>query len=222
MINIFAKDASGYKQSMRWFERQITTENCILEALGAFTSCIHFIDKDCHVNGGHLYIKLLVCSINGLYNFTLGFNDSDPRKKHFISIYLYSVDFYFIVNDYKNQSILFSSIVNEEQEREDNTEADKILQLDNEVKLSYSEADIVVNWLLRRQKIFELPPSPSKYLSYLKYSYEDFAKEFLPFFEENIYDIPKDCILWETPLLKETMSNFEALKKYAVEKGWII
>jgi hypothetical protein len=55
------------------------------------------------------------------------------------------------------------------------------------------------------------------YEIYSKEKPSDLLPRFLKCFEENIYDIPEGSIIWDTPLLKETMSNYKALKEYAKE-----
>jgi hypothetical protein len=56
---------------------------------------------------------------------------------------------------------------------------------------------------------------------YIKEKPSELLPRFLTCFEENIYDIPEGSIIWDTPLLKETMSNYRALKAYAKEQGWV-
>jgi hypothetical protein len=57
--------------------------------------------------------------------------------------------------------------------------------------------------------------------AYIKVTPEELCKDFVPCFEEHVLDIPNESLVWQTPLLKETMSNFQKLKAYAQEKGWV-
>ena len=50
---------------------------------------------------------------------------------------------------------------------------------------------------------------------------KELVTEFLGFFELAIKDVPQGSRIFELNYIKETMSNFQKLKAYAKEKGWV-
>ncbi len=58
------------------------------------------------------------------------------------------------------------------------------------------------------------PTSSVNYPCYFRSTPSELLDEFIPCFEENITDIPKDSIVWKTPYMINTMKKFAALKEY--------
>lgn len=94
-------------------------------------------------------------------------------------------------------------------------------EVDDEQEKDYMGHEFLVDFIFETQKLFEDHENLKNRQAYIKETPQSILQKFLPCFIENIYDIPQDSILWETPLLKETMANYHALKKYAEEKGWL-
>ncbi len=90
-------------------------------------------------------------------------------------------------------------------------------QLMDEISKSQKEMESDTNFLETWRKEYGY----ENITTYYKACPEEFLQDFLPCFEENIYDIPESSIIWQTPLLQETMANFQKLKAYAKEQGWV-
>lgn len=145
------------------------------------------------------YIKLLIEAINTLNLFLI----TPPKNINVTKSVIDYTSYLLYINDINESGYIYIFC--------------------NSIKLSsdYQNKNQALNFIFECQKTLEKNNYTKDRICYIKYQPKTILRTILPCFIENIYDIPKDSILWETPLLKETMANYYALKKYAEERGWL-
>ncbi len=163
----------------------------------------------------HLYF--LIGMIEILYNFLL--NPNRAKEKNYIARLWYEYQPYFlIVNNIDEDG--FIHFFNSGEALPTYKDGTKVCEIDHK---EYEGHRFLVDFILAQAQQYKNSPFLQDRVPNITETPKSILQKFLPCFEQHIYDISTEDrkLIWETPLLKETMSNYNALKKYAQKQGWI-
>lgn len=161
------------------------------------------------------YLSLLINLINGIKYFLLPEVDKKLEKNYVYYSEFEYMSYILFVNNLEKDGYIYFFMGCEDLPNNGNG---KIGFNPNAPYLGHKD---VIEYIIEKQNEYSKIDGLAYNQYLIKHSPEEFLKMLLPCFEENIYDIPEGSVIWQTPLLKETMSNFEKLKAYEKERGWV-